>query len=140
MSKHNNNRYHNYQNYSNSRTPNTNTAAAVEEVVEPVIEETVEPVVVEEPVVVTAAEETVEPIVEVEESVVQTVSVYGVVNGCNLLRVRKAPSTEAEVLCEIDVNSKVEINEVESTADFYKVCTEAGVEGFCMKKFIKIES
>ena len=139
MSKHNNNRYHNYQNYSNNRTPNTNTAS-VEEVVEPVIEETVEPVVVEEPVAVTAAEETVEPTVEVEEPVVQTVSVYGVVNGCNLLRVRKAPSTDAAVLCEIDVNSKVEVNEVESTADFYKVCTEAGIEGFCMKKFIKIES
>lgn len=138
MSK--NNRYHNYQNYSNNKTPNTNTAV-VEEIAEPAIEETIEPVVVEEPVeVVTAAEETVEPTIEVEEPVVQTVSVYGVVNGCNLLRVRKAPSTEAEVLCEIDVNSKVEINEVESTADFYKVCTEAGVEGFCMKKFIKIES
>lgn len=135
MSK--NNRYHNYQNYSNNKTPNTNTAV-VEEVVEPVIEETVE-AVVEEPVEV-AIDETVEPAVEVEEPVVQTVSVYGVVNGCNLLRVRKTPSTDAEVLCEIDVNSKVEVNEVESTADFYKVCTEAGIEGFCMKKFIKIES
>lgn len=137
MSKHNNNRYHNYQNYSNNKTPNTNTAT-VEEVVEPVIEETVEAVVVEEPVAV--AEETVEPTVEVEEPVTAIKTIYGVVNGCNLLRVRKTPSTDAEVLCEIDVNSKVEVNEEKSTVDFYKVCTEAGIEGFCMKKFIKIES
>ena len=137
MSKHNN-KYHNYQNYSNNKT--SNTTAVVEEVVEPVIDETIEEVAVEESVEEVTVEETVEPTVEVEEPVAVIKAVYGVVNGCNLLRVRKVPSTDAAVLCEIDVNSKVEVNEVESTADFYKVCTEAGIEGFCMKKFIKIES
>jgi hypothetical protein len=31
------------------------------------------------------------------------------------------------------------IDEKESTEEFYKVCTAAGIEGFCMKKFIAIQ-
>lgn len=83
-------------------------------------------------------EETVEETVEevVEEPVKE--DVIGVVAGCSKLRVREAASANAKVLCEISENSEVIVNEEESTKDFYKVCTEAGVEGFCMKKYITV--
>lgn len=93
-----------------------------------------------------SVEETVEDTVEeiVEEEAVEVVEepvkedVIGVVTGCAKLRVREAASANAKVLCEISENSEVIINEAESTKDFYKVCTEAGVEGFCMKKYITV--
>ena len=132
MSKHNK-PYHNYNNYSN----NTNAKPA-EAVVEEVVEETT-PVTeeVEQVEVTEIAEETIEPIVEAEK--VETASfTTGVVN-CKLLRMREAANTDAEVICELPEGTEVQINEAESTAEFYKVTTSAGVEGFCMKKFITIK-
>ena len=110
MSKH---RPHNYTNYSKHQEPTPAVEAEViEEVVEEVIEETVAP---------------------------EPKDVLGVVTDCNKLNVRTNPSTSAEIVTEIKAGTKVMINEEESTADFYKICTEAGVEGFCMKKFITVE-
>ena len=131
MSK--NKHYHNYNNYSNNTT--------VKPVVEPVVEE-VEQVEVE--TTESIVEESVDPLDEVQltptTKVVETPSpTIGVVN-CKLLRVRsEADSTADNVICEIEEGSEVQINEAESTADFYKVVTTAGAEGFCMKKFITIK-
>ena len=85
--------------------------------------------------------------VDVKEDVVETVEtttvpeyVVGVVTGCERLNVRKQPVKEpGNIICEIKENSKVVIDEDASTADFYKVCTEAGIEGYCMKDHITIE-
>lgn len=63
----------------------------------------------------------------------------GVVIDCVKLNVRKSPSTDAEVLAEIAVNSEVQILGKGSDKDFFHVCTAAGVDGFCMKKFIKVK-
>jgi hypothetical protein len=52
--------------------------------------------------------------------------------------VRKLPSPYEEVLCVLNEKTKVEIDEVNSTEDFYKVATVSGVEGYCMKKFITV--
>ena len=82
-------------------------------------------------------EEAVEPVIE--EVVKPAEPTTGKVARCNKLRVRKSPSPLAEVLCEIAVDTKVIINESDSTIDFYKVCTGAGVEGYCMKKFIELK-
>jgi len=41
------------------------------------------------------------------------------------------------VICTINCHAEVEIDELESTDDFYKICTASGVEGYCMKKFIR---
>lgn len=80
----------------------------------------------------------VEEVVEtpVEEVKVETV---GVVDDCTMLNVRKEPDAEAEIVCVLKVQSEVTIDEKESTKDFYKICTAAGAEGFCMKKFIRIK-
>lgn len=75
----------------------------------------------------------------IEELTEAPKTIMGIVSDCTKLNVRKAPNSEADVVCTIPVSTKVQIDEVESTEDFYKVCTEAGVEGYCMKKFIMIE-
>ena len=64
----------------------------------------------------------------------------GMVTGCEKLNVRTEPSPTAAIVCEIDRQTEVLIEEAESTEDFYKVCTASGVDGFCMRKFIKIQS
>lgn len=62
----------------------------------------------------------------------------GKVIDCVKLNVREEPSTKASVVFEINVGSTVFIDETCSTDEFYKICTEHGVEGYCMKKFIEI--
>lgn len=90
--------------------------------------------VVEEPEVVDTVD------VDDEDLVVETPDpIDGVVSGVNKLNVRKEPSTDAEVVCVIPVNTEVLIDLEESTEDFYKVCTSAGIEGFCMKAYISVE-
>lgn len=81
-------------------------------------------------------EETVEEVVETIEPVVTTKT--GVVVDCLKLNVREAPNTQADIVCVINASTNLVIDEAESTEEFYKVCTESGAEGFCMKKFIKI--
>ena len=61
----------------------------------------------------------------------------GVVN-CAKLNVRVSPSTTALVVCVLESGSKVSITD-DSDPDFYKVYTETGAYGFCMKQFITVE-
>lgn len=123
MAKHKN--YHNYNNYSNNVKTETVETEVTEEVKENVVE--IKENAVEEST-------TVEPeTVVTPESIKPTI---GTVVDCPRLRVRAAASTNADVLCEIESGSEVTIDETKSTKDFYAVCTSAGVEGFCMKKFI----
>ena len=63
----------------------------------------------------------------------------GIVTGCKRLNVREKPKTDASVICEVNFQTELMIEEADSTEDFYKVCTAAGIEGFCMKKFIAIQ-
>lgn len=91
------------------------------------------PEVAPKPVIEETVEEVVEPVVE---PVIKTKT--GVVVDCIKLNVREAPNTQAEIVCVINASTNLVIDEVESTEEFYKVCTESGAEGFCMKKFIKI--
>lgn len=63
----------------------------------------------------------------------------GLVSNCKKLNVREKPTVEAPVVCEIVCQTELMIDEKESTEEFYKVYTAAGIEGFCMKKFIEIQ-
>ena len=74
----------------------------------------------------------VEPVVEPENRK------FGKVSNCKKLNIRKLPSRDAEIVSELIEGSEVMIDEKESTALFYKICTEHGIEGFCMKQFIKV--
>ena len=101
-----------------------------------VVEETIETACVTDEVVETTT--TVIKTVEEEPEVVVPETVTGIVSGCNRLNVRVAPVANATVICAIDQGSEVSIAEGYSTDEFYKVYTASGVEGYCMKKYIKI--
>lgn len=99
----------------------------------PSFEEVIEPAdsaEVAEPI--EAAEPAIEPAIETAPA-----PKIGRVFGCTSLNVRKAPKTNAVVICTINCHAEVEIDELESTDDFYKICTASGIEGYCMKKFIR---
>ena len=66
------------------------------------------------------------------------VHTFGKIVDCKKLNVRKLPSRDSEIVIELVEGSEVMIDEKESTALFYKICTEHGIEGFCMKNFIKV--
>ena len=57
---------------------------------------------------------------------------------CAKLNVRVSPSTTALVVCVLERGSKVSITD-DSDPNFYKVYTETGAYGFCMKQFITVE-
>ena len=73
-----------------------------------------------------------EPVVEPENRK------FGKISNCKKLNIRKLPSRDAEIVSELIEGSEVMIDEKESTALFYKIYTEHGIEGFCMKQFIKV--
>lgn len=66
----------------------------------------------------------------------QETIVTGKVCGCAKLNLRNEPSTDSEILCELDFQEELVIDEDNSTEEFFKVCTATGVEGFCMRQFI----
>lgn len=76
----------------------------------------------------------------VEEASVEDTpkSVVGVVFDCSKLNVRKYPYTHADVRCVIKAGDKVTIDEEGSTELFYKVRTESGVDGYCMRQYIAV--
>ena len=71
-----------------------------------------------------------------EEDIV--LEVLGVVTGCNLLNVRSKPEPNSEILTIIPTDSVITISDVNASQDFYKVLV-GDLEGYCMKKFIKIK-
>ena len=79
-----------------------------------------------------------EPVSDPEPSVEPENRKFGKVSNCKKLNVRKLPSRDAEIVSELIEGSEVMIDEKESTALFYKICTEHGIEGYCMKDFIKV--
>ena len=92
---------------------------------------------IEEPIEGQTVISGVEPITP--ESVAEPeIQKFGQVSGCKKLNVRKLPSRDAEIVRELAGGIKVMIDEKTSTALFYKICTEHGIEGYCMKDFIKV--
>lgn len=64
---------------------------------------------------------------------------YGVVVDCAKLNIREQPSTESEVVGQIDASTELVIQFYEDEEDsaFYKICTVSGIEGYCMKRYIR---
>lgn len=79
-----------------------------------------------------------ESVVEPEPTVEPKILKIGKVYGCKRLNVREQPSPSAEIVSEITEGIEVMIDEKASNALFYKICTEHGIEGYCMKKFIAV--
>ena len=75
----------------------------------------------------------------VENETLEDIRVMGEVVGCEMLKVRETGYLDGSVICTIPKGTKVLVDEKESTLEFYKVCTESGAEGFCMKMYILLE-
>lgn len=74
----------------------------------------------------------------VEEDTSASETIIGIIDNCIKLRVREEASINSEVIAELEAGKIVLINKEDSTDEFYSVYTEAGIKGFCMKKFVKI--
>lgn len=80
----------------------------------------------------------VEPVVDHEPAPEPEVRKFGRVYGCTKLNVRSMPNRDAKILAEVVEGSELMIDDGDSTAVFYKVCTERGIEGYCMKQYVKV--
>lgn len=58
---------------------------------------------------------------------------------CLGLAVYSEADSNSDVVCRVKYLSELMIDQDMSTADFYKVYTEMGAEGFCEKDFIAIK-
>ena len=77
------------------------------------------------------------PEVEIMQDVEPTI---GVVANCVKLNVREDAESNAPIVGTINAGTELVIDMAKSTNEFYKVITAAGIEGFCMKRFITIVS
>ena len=59
--------------------------------------------------------------------------VYGVVN-CSKLNIRRGPSIDTASLCIVEGGSKLDIEQFNE--EWFKVLTEDGIAGYCMREFI----
>lgn len=97
--------------------------------------EVTEAVVTDTPVVEQTVDVVETPDVPVKEEVKEQ---KGIVCNCSQLNVRRKPFPNSEVLGVIKKSTEVIIDLEKSKKDFYKVCTPAGIEGFCMKDYINL--
>lgn len=74
---------------------------------------------------------------EVEEESEEDIK-SGIIDGCKKLYVRKEPSKNSEPVSIVEEGSELAIDITHSTDDFYKVITLNGIEGFCVKEYVKI--
>ena len=119
--------YKDYTKFSNSQEHIEEIQNGFTKTEDSVIEEVVEqPNAIEEVVKQPAAIEPVAPKI-------------GFVIDCVKLNVRSEPYIDSDIVCVIPGSTEVEVDEENSTDDFYKICTYSGVEGFCMKKFIQLK-
>lgn len=79
-----------------------------------------------------------EVIVNRIENNVENNEVIGKIIGFEKLYVRKEASKDSEPAGIITSETVLIIDEENSTEDFYKVTTNEGLEGYCVKKFVKI--
>lgn len=66
-------------------------------------------------------------------------TVTGIVIDCSCLALRSEPSFDSYMAAIIDVGTEIEVNESQSTDEFYHVTLSNGKTGFCKKSFIKIK-
>lgn len=98
-----------------------------------VVEEIAKPVILEPEV----QEELVDAMPEAEEPVTVSTTKTGTVT-CELLNMRCAPNSNADVVTVLSKKTNVSVNLSESTDEWYKVDALNGNIGYCMKKFITV--
>ena len=86
-------------------------------------------------------EEVTEPevIVPSIENNIENNEVIGKISGFEKLYVRKEASKDSEPVGIVTDKDNLSIDVASSTDDFYKVITSNGLEGYCVKEFVKID-
>lgn len=86
-------------------------------------------------------EEVTEPevIVPSIENNVENNEVIGKISGFEKLYVRKEASKDSEPVGIVTDKDDLSIDIAHSTDNFYKVITSNGLEGYCVKEFVKID-
>lgn len=80
-----------------------------------------------------------EPQITEEEVSEPKKQMIGTVMDCSSLNIRSKSSINSEIIVTVKAGTELLINEDESVSEWYKVCTEAGIEGFCMRKYVSVE-
>ena len=70
---------------------------------------------------------------------VENNEVIGKISGFEKLYVRKEASKDSEPVGIVTDKDDLSIDVARSTDDFYKVITSNGLEGYCVKEFVKID-
>lgn len=65
--------------------------------------------------------------------------VIGTVTNCSQLNIRKKPTIKGDKIEVVKTNDKLTIDLAGSNDEWYKVVTEAGKKGFCMKRYVTID-
>jgi len=65
--------------------------------------------------------------------------IMGVVTDCLKLNIRESPSINAPIITKVNALTELMVDVEKSNEEWYSVCTEVGIEGFCMKKFVAIK-
>lgn len=71
-----------------------------------------------------------------EEVKVETL--VGKVIGCTALNIRTGPSIANDIVGRVNAGAEVNIDNDESTSEWYKVTTSGNITGFCIRKYIAI--
>ena len=87
-----------------------------------------------EVVVPPVIEETIPPV----DNSIRTHKHKAIVVNCGKLNIRTNPSPRASVICAIDATTEVIVFPDDSTDAYYKICTASGIEGFCMKDYLRL--
>ena len=111
----------------------------VTEVTEPVVEETTEEVIESTEEVVKEHITEPEVIVPNIEYGVENNEVIGKISGFEKLYVRKESNKDSEPVGIVTDKDDLSIDLSHSTDTFYKVITSNGLEGYCVKEFVKID-
>lgn len=122
---------HNYTQYSNKKNHNEEGKSTVKQEEFLIIDD-----LVETPVVEAIETPEVKMVVETVETVTLPKIVNGFVANCTKLNVRVQPAADADVVCVLDNGTEIEINVNNSTDEWFSICTAAGIEGYCMRKFV----
>ena len=83
-----------------------------------------------------------EPVDQPVEEAPKKESKVGIVANCEKLNLRRSPlkdSDGANIITELLPGVAVIIDEDKSTPNFYRVITEDGLEGYCMRQFIEVK-
>lgn len=62
----------------------------------------------------------------------------GIVSNCETMTIRAEPSIIGDVIGTLPSGSEVMIEDEKPLSGFYKICTASGIEGYCMKHFVKM--